>query len=255
MVLRGERLDPIMQDWRNGLQCWGSKVVPPDRLVHFRNGPYYAALVWDREPSLQTRIVMTAAFPPAWNQLACIGHLGAALLGTTTTLVWNHYHPLVHFMDQEALEWVSTLDEPPDSDGSRMSRFFAPRPHRDALLQSRFKAAAWVMRCLEFDLHEVWNGLIEKAPGFLAEIWRLIFGHAAQLSPGTWQPVVGFGLHDHRNQRLGLVSITPKAWIRDASAIGLEGVLPEPGEDWTAEWRSLNTAEASTDPSTGTGRL
>ncbi|WP_437922949.1 TIR domain-containing protein [Sorangium sp. So ce291] len=246
MVLQGSRVAPIVQDWRIPRPLWGSEMVPPDRLVLLRNGPDHAALVWDRESSLQTRAVPTAAFPPAWKYLACIGHLGTRALGNSMTLVWNDDHPLVQVVARESLEWVSTVRGQPDSDGSWRSMVYDPRPHRDVLLQSRSRAAAWVIACLRFDTNEVWNGLVESDPSFLAEIWRLVFGNAARLKSGAWQPVIGFGLHFHRDDGLGLVSITPDGWASDEKAKGLEGVLPEPGEDWTAAW-VVPGAETSTE--------
>ncbi|XXX74790.1 hypothetical protein WMF30_44775 [Sorangium sp. So ce134] len=246
MVLQGSRVSPVVQAWGTPWPKWGSAMVPPDRLVLLRNGPDDAALVWDRESSLQRRAVPTAAFPPAWKHLACIGHLETHALGRSRTEVWNDDHPLVLLVDRESLEWVHTVLGQPDSNRSRRVGVDDPRPYRDVLFQSRSRAAAWIIRCLEFNNDEVWNGLVEDDPGFLAEIWRLVFGDAARLSCGAWQPVIRFGMFFRGDDGLGLVSITPEGWVSDDKAKGLEGVLPEPGEDWTAAW-VVPSAETSTE--------
>ena len=117
--------------------------------------------------------------------------------------LWNCAHPLILNLTSDSLEWVRSNLGKPEID---------PLALRKSLTENPNRAAAWIFECLRLNHRQIWNGLIERAPDFLREVW------AVALSEGFTHLVI--------HTSIGGAVIRPDSWEFS------EMVLPDPGEDW-----------------------
>lgn len=188
----GDEIDPV---YRNSFSWRGKPVAPAiafnitDQYEPKRNhrnwfgdlfGPQYVGaiegrdgihpvLVWDEfEPNdlpSGDRFhypAKFAQFPPEWRDLATIRSTGDRWF----LHAWNRENPLCGAVDGIAWEWaLETFEESLD-----------PLPHREEILRSRSRVAAWILMGLYEVDNELWNDLADRDPDFLDEAWRLIDG-------------------------------------------------------------------------------
>jgi hypothetical protein len=133
--------------------------------------------------------------------------------------VWNRVHRLFALSDREGVDWCHKY----------LANSLDPLASRDELLGDRGRAASWILLCLEHALNELWDGLKERDPQFLKEVWRTVFGPSADREQ-PWREVCQW-VEDVPNSRLRV--LTPEGWFVYRNSVEIEPRVPDSGKDWT----------------------
>lgn len=142
--------------------AWHGENVPPSRVVL-----YHCKLVplWDRIEKVTSGRLL-APFPPTADAIlgAEFSHYSAR---NEEQIVWNRNHRIVKEITDKAWEWcLSAFDELVD-----------PLKYEEGILRSRARACAWLAHsAIKGGREDVWQGLIERSPSFLARVFSLAFG-------------------------------------------------------------------------------
>jgi hypothetical protein len=178
---------------------------PPERRLR----PRLAALQDQTDP--------LPKFPPEWRQLCGVMFPSYAGLNGAA-LVWNASHPIVRQASAPAWEWCAQT-------------FMAsadPAPYRDKLLSDTAAAASWLLPCISRDSRLLWNGLPERDPKFLPELFRLLYRGKrtpADLHMLLWVQNPPFGSR--------LQVIDPQQWATVEDGAAIRNHLPKPSVAWT----------------------
>lgn len=152
-------------------------------------------------------------FPPNWSTICGIRFDGYGD-SRTKKFIWNPSHALIRWLDSSAWKWVSSF-----------GRDLNPLSHRDQLLVSPPRAAAWMLRCLLDGAHEMWDALKERDPLFLAGIWKILFPDSPPSSS------VYVWLEEGSSGRLRVLNTT--SWnVYDSEHQIFATVFPEPASEW-----------------------
>src|SRR5208283_1226111 len=139
--------------------------------------------------------------------------------------VWNPVHPIVRLAEAAGWEWClekfeSTLD---------------PLSVRDTLLSKPSRAASWILLCLQRGQHDLWNGLLDRDPSFLKDLWNTVSSLSARINPGIAQGIFQF-VEEPSDSRLRRLSPTGWTAYRSLSnAAELKEYLPQVTSDWQLE--------------------
>lgn len=145
---------------------WNTSRIPPDRVVQLERGwPFSMAPIWLRRPRTLLEFGwLESKFPPQWKEL-CGAYFEWYAGKNEAGIVWNRSHALVKKANAQAWVWCEeTFRESID-----------PIPHREELLSESSKAASWLLRCISRDSSKIWEGLPERDPKFLPELFGLLF--------------------------------------------------------------------------------
>jgi hypothetical protein len=178
---------------------------------------------WTQKPKEKvTHIVgLTCRFPPNWSTV--IGIRVYDYSGEYRyTYIWNSRHPILRAIDASGWEWVQnsfrdTLD---------------PLPLKSDVLNNKSRAASWLVLCLEKQAKDLWNGLNDRDPLFLKELWMLLFKSRSRSDSRSTIPVC------HWVQDVSILNVlTPEQW---SSYSGnwtkfREQYMPDPGPEWRLE--------------------
>lgn len=210
-----------------------ARQLPPgsDNLV-----PWGVVPVWTRRPSAKDRPSYAgpvSEFPPTWDFICGVRltHFYRTRHGAT---IWNPAHPLLRLGGETAWRWCrSTFSESLD-----------PVPVRRGVLSSPARAACWILMCLLRNQRDLWEGLRDRDPGFLQEVWRLALP-GSEASGGEEAPFPVLQLLQHHE--LKLRSITPAGWATGRVGLiparsDLERRLAAVSDDWVLR---VGTGEAS----------
>lgn len=129
------------------------------------DGHLKPAYVWsliEGEGRQAIRDGFATAFPPEWKQLLRVD-LDSLSQGPTPE-VWNQDHPLIKALDAASWEWAATA----------FLHSNDPIPHRDELMRSAGRVAAWMVGCINQNAEAIWTGLTERDPTLLPEAWSLL---------------------------------------------------------------------------------
>lgn len=189
--------------WHEGL--WQPQSVGLDSL----NGwpiPIWERLVPWKEFTFRN---CTAQFPPTWQALVGVRHR------TPSIEIFNASGPLL-------------MAAGPEASGrfGRFGRKSDPLPDRHSMNDQQL--AAWVLHCIELGNADLWNGLSERSPDFLPEVWERIDGLSELEALVFWSR--------NMESTWSLDVVTPTQWERHqhASVIDKEfqRLLGTPDPDW-----------------------
>jgi hypothetical protein len=219
---------------------WYSNDSPPDRIVQLEQ-PYplkikvkmpYAFLqglkltpIWTNPPKFppSSHVAgMTSQFPPNWATL-CGVQFDSYFSFEDRAHIWNRDHSLVFHLDSEGWNWcakafLSSLD---------------PLSQKIELLSNRSRASAWVIFCLNAQANELWDGLRDRDPAFLQDLWEVLFPEREQIKEKEkvicqWVEATGSG-------RLRILS--PRGWLvlksgEEQDYLAIKKYIPNPGSEW-----------------------
>ena len=207
---------------------WYTAGMPLDKLVV--SPTYWLKVVplWDalRPHEVSAQSANSCRFPPGWRRVCGVLFDEDSALGFRMA-VWNLSHPLFRSVDSEGLRWCDeTFGSPPD-----------PLPHKTALLSQNGRCAGWVMKCFDTAADGLWNGLKERDPSFLTEIFSRIFGHTSE-KVGSSKPELIQWVEQSPYSFLRVVS--PDGWTvystkHKNDLAKIEHYLPDPGPNWRLE--------------------
>lgn len=214
-------------------QGWNPPSMPPDRMVIVTwEVPYWRfdlVPLWMRKPTKEPQqhpAGLISSFPPNLRHICGVQveYYSDAYGGR---VIWNRSHPLIRQIDASGWDWCS------DNFGPSLD----PLPVKGALLSHKGRAASWVIRCLLADKQELWNGLLERDPNFLTDLWNVLSLPSVQTSPGTAGSVFQLvqSMSDYR-----LRELSPKGWLPDRWPYAKDKVnelLQKVGPGWTLEVR------------------
>ncbi len=164
-----DRLRPVSLS-SHGVLPWDQPDWPPTRLV-FSTSDYSRELVpiWERDPRTEPSSHFAGNSTVFPRQLAAglFARLPAAEPGERNE-VWNREHRVFQLVDQASWEWATERQDP----------HLRPLDGAEEVLASSSRSAAWLMRYASgYDVSgQLWRGLVERQPEFLARIWDLVFG-------------------------------------------------------------------------------
>ena len=194
--------------------AWHSAQLAPSRILRGLSYATYLIPLWQSPLKPTVDGPLRSKFPPNWHNLAGARFRNYAGTDKATT-VWNDRHPLPRWLSMEARQWCD----------STLGALNDPLPHREALLQDRARAATWLERCLvNKDWQLLWNGLPERDPGFLPQIFRLLTLRQSGRKP----PRILFW----RAESLHLDVLTPSTWSILTTPADINAHLPDPGPEW-----------------------
>lgn len=219
---------------------WYSNDSPPDRIVQLEQ-PYphnmkvkmpYAFLqglkltpIWTAPPKFPPSSHvggMTSQFPPNWATL-CGVQFESYFSFEDGTHIWNREHSLVFHLDSEGWDWctkvfLSSLD---------------PLSQRNELLSTRSRASAWVIFCLKAQANELWDGLRDRDPTFLQDLWEVLFPEREQIK--AKEKVICQWVEPAGRGRLCILS--PSGWLalksgEEQDYLVIKKYIPNPGSEW-----------------------
>jgi len=156
-----------------------------------------------------------AEFPPGWTCLTGVSSYSSARIDLLN--VWNQDHPLIRSCSPEAWEWIMGAD----------LQTADPLDFRSELLEEPSRAAAWMIHSLMRSSHLVWEGLIDREPSFLRELWAAVNGLDEIEKISFWR--------SQSSESGELIVATPSTWSVHYRREGYEKLrehLPLPGEEW-----------------------
>jgi hypothetical protein len=182
--------------------------------------------LWTKSPrrvvSETKHALNSCQYPPTWNRI-----VGASfeyrVNGVET--IWNRAHPLVAAVSTEAWQWSAQAFRSGQD----------PLELRDGSLKDRANAAAWILRMLCTEQDDVWNGLVERAPHCVQDLWNVLFPRARR---GALPP--GLALWVQKSHDSLLYRVMREGWSvlhADGSddRAEIEKWMPDPGPDWTVQ--------------------
>lgn len=235
-----QNIQELYQESHQGL-TWYSSANPPDRIMllessigkfikvprkhrRFLRG-FEVAPIWTTYPKFipNTHIVgMTSEFPLKWNALC--GVKFAHYFGFQNAMhIWNPEHPVVSHLDAEGWDFcvkafVTSLDL---------------LALKNEVLLNRSRASAWMIMCLSRESSELWDGLKDRDPTFLPDLWEIVFPDSRGI--GAKEKVLCHWVEGLSDSRLRI--LTPNGWAalsyyKEHDRTLFNKYLPNPGVEW-----------------------
>ena len=205
---------------------WYYPGVQPDRILRSLSFPWRmsVAMLWERNPLRaplkQPPPFASCRFSPKWK------HVTGMLFNHSmhkTKAIWNPAHTLVRLVTEQAISWVVESDaanrDPLDL-GRELSNDVA-------------RIAAWILKMLESGEAAIWNGLNERNPRFLKDLWTVLYpNRQSSVAPTP----LAFWVEETHRSRLRVV--TPESWrtltLENAEEREeCDQLMPDPGPAWT----------------------
>jgi len=198
---------------------WNTALMSPDRVVYLESWGFGMAPIWLRHPrNGPSPPLLDSKFPPEWNEL-CGAKFEWYAGYNQPALVWNRSHPVVKQVNFSAWEWCTeTFQTSAD-----------PVPHRDKLLSNSALAASWALQCIGQDSKQLWNGLPDRDPKFLPELFSLLF----QIRKVPASPRLL--LWDEEPALSSLRIVDSQQWIDVRADEDVRQHLPAPSAKWRIE--------------------
>jgi hypothetical protein len=181
--------------------------------------------LWDKLKSSSAHELKSCQFPPRWRNLCGVQFVDRDYLGAPTSM-WNRAHPLCRATDSSALKWCANT----------FKSSLDPLPHKMSLLGDQGRCAGWVITCLSKAAADLWDGIKERDPSFLPELWSQLFRQGSR--PIARPRFVLLHWFQGTNPRLRVLS--PEGWRvlkadKSQDRPEIESFLPDPGPDWRLE--------------------
>lgn len=197
--------------------AWHSAKVAPTSIGAADGNGRRPVIVWESiegQSAAKRPPLDLAEFPPPWHRLT--GVATRLSYSDRPLEVWNPAHPLIKVVDQVSWKWTM---------GTFAVDSLNPLPHRDELLSSPGRVAAWVLRCIAEDEADLWNGLAEHESAFLRD--------ALESIEGLGEPAVVHWFEEKDQLELRVLSIG--AWEThngNAAPRKFAEMFDPPAEDW-----------------------
>ena len=181
--------------------------------------------IWTTPPKFLPRphvAGVTSRFPQKWPTIC--GAVFDNYFGYDKEIrIWNSEHSIISHIDSESWDWCaktfpSSLD---------------PLPQRDEVLSRRSRASAWMIRCLSNNAHELWDGLRDRDPIFLQDLWQVLFPEGEQTR--SKEKVICQWVESSVSGRLRILD--PNGWVavhpwKEQEDTIIKEYLPDPGLEW-----------------------
>lgn len=217
---------------------WHERDTSPGYVAALRlRGHLVIVPVWDRldrisPPNQHSPHGYGVKFPEEWKSLT--GALCGARSGSGAFLVWNDAHPLVRACTLESWQWAKeTL--------SRTRDLLALRKEAE---EQPARVAASLLFLLQKQDQPIWEGLIDRNPSFLSELWEKVDGLVELKEILFWRDSGAGG---------ELIIASPSAWqVLNGWAQGeaISQRLPWPGSEWRLEMSVSNQEDQDRQPDT-----
>lgn len=236
------------RSYYDGLDWVGERA--PDALLESNVGYLRRVIpVWTKMPGGSARAgLLDADFPPAWAHIVGVTFDHYTNVPIAKATIWNRAHPVVLAATDEGMKWGQAA----------LGKSLDPLPRKDEILQSKSRAAAWLLNCLVSLARDLWEGLPDRDAGFLPAIWGLLFDGKQGLQPELHHYTESPG-----SSRLRLLS--PSGWTVVQGYEKLRDALPDAGDEWRlvdagrshattlrGNARASSGPKASGDPARGT---
>jgi len=221
---------------------WHSESTPPDRIMlleqlyprtknrvsrmrpHLRHDITMVP-IWITTPKFTPcshAVGMLSAFPRKWATL-CGARFEDFLTFADSTHIWNSEHPLISLIDSEGQDWCA----------KNFAKSLDPLPLKHEVLSTSSRASAWVIKCLSSESRELWDGLKDRDPMFLMNLWELIFSDMK--GTGSREKVICMWVNHGSDSKLCVLSSS--TWRELSFYEGKESRiimehLPDPGLEW-----------------------
>jgi hypothetical protein len=220
---------------------WYSNATPPDRIVLLEHSyphlnktkrtlPRFLrdikmAPIWTTSPKFipsSHAAGITSEFPRKWPSLCGIKF--AHYFGYSESIhIWNPEHPIVSHLDSEGWDWSAKT----------FAKSLDPVPLKNEVLLKRSRASAWVILCLRSESHELWDGLKDRDPTFLPDLWEVVFPDRRENSSKV--KVICQWVEGVPESRLRILS--PTGWLalrchNENDYAVIMKYLPDPGLEW-----------------------
>lgn len=170
-------------------------------------------------------------FPDSWRDVAAV--TVHAVKSSGVMEVWSDDHPVAMTVSTEAWQWCKQHVRP----------YGDPAGHHAHILKDPSYAASWLMYVSTHHAREMWNGLAEREPAFVRNVWSLAFGGDEHAD----RPIIAMRIAG----RLEVNVITPAKWeeieLPGGDAARVLSLLPEPGHEWTVGFRTEDLKRADDD--------
>ena len=201
---------------------WGedTRVFPPSRfLVHEPRGKFGLVWLWtgpNKDDSGVAPCGPTCPFPPQWPSLLGVD---SDFVPRRQSIVWNRNHPITRRISKIAWSWAQ----------DRLSTSADPLPLKNELLGDSDKAACWIVWCIKNQEATLWNGLNDRDPTLLSELWLNAFGAVRATQCANKLYVWNYGYAPN------LDILTSKSWRRTIEAPEIRKLLSRVSSEWRIE--------------------
>lgn len=221
---------------------WYSESTPPDKVVlleqshpHMKNkmsrrrshfiGDLKMVPLWTTSPKFAPcshAVGITSNFPRKWTTLGAVKFTDYSD-DTNETHILNPNNHIISLIDSEGLDWCA----------EKFAVSMDPLPLMKEVLSSSGRASAWVTRCLRDESQELWDGLNDRDPTFLRNLWDLVFPD--RKGTGSRDKVICKWVEDLDDSRLCVLS--PNGWLDlycydQGHHLEIIKHLPDPGLEW-----------------------
>ncbi len=187
--------------------AWNSRNLSPNRVVAIYPSQHIlyrftVAPLWTGDSSIDgaTHAAgMTCAFPPKWSHISGVQFDVYSGLHEPC-VIWNPRHPLLRSIDAASWEWCREI----------FNSSLDPLPQKGALLMHSGRAATWILLCLRQEKSDLWDGLKDRDPSFLIDLWRVVFGGKSGSGKHSFPPLYEW-VENPTSSRLRILS--PAGWI------------------------------------------
>jgi hypothetical protein len=199
---------------------WNSASVAPDRIAYmgqYADHRFGMVPIWLKQPRQNASLEsLESKFAPEWHEL-CGARFDWYGGHSLPAVVWNGSNRLVQQVTSASREWCEMT----------FQTLIDPIPHRVNLLSDPALAASWILRCISGDEGEIWNGLPERDPQLLPELFRIAFASRKSNNVQILLFWIGTPGNDSR-----LRVITPQRWTTARDSAEIKKYLPIPASAW-----------------------
>jgi len=171
------------------------------------------ANLWLKSPykNITTNLPPKTSFPPKWKNIAGIKFT------YEDTILWNKTFKILKYVHEDDFKWLQ-------------DKKIDPLPISDILLKKRGYAVAWLLNFMLYGNKDVWNGLVERVPGFLKSVWR----NSLKLYSKNqeFNPII---LYIDNTPYSKLITVLPDGWQEYRCSHNMKLIksyMPDPGDDW-----------------------
>ncbi|HAJ26871.1 MAG TPA: hypothetical protein DCG53_06435 [Syntrophus sp. (in: bacteria)] len=212
---------------------WNPRNFPPHQIVQIDSYTMKISGLWTSSlPSSDVMHVMgvTSIFPPNWQNL-CAVKFKYFYQTNIDEVVWNPHHPIVRAVDESSWTWC--LD--------KFKASCDPLPHREEILTNKGRVAAWFVLCLQKEEKYLWDGLKDRDPLFLPQVWQIIFDIPVENRLAMLPQIIEWVQDTSPRLRV----LTPEGWDVCLENEQIKKYLPDPGLEWRVVDKDRKMQEAS----------